>query len=295
MAGPDDRFCASCGNSLEGISAGPPAARFCTRCGGPLAEDDRFCGRCGARSGPDLPGDDTQMWGLGDEEDEDLLADWDLADEDLVEEQEDEPAAPPGDEAQTQTIARPEPRPGDTAILPRPEPFLTPGGEAPPEPPAPAPTPAPYRPSQAPPPRTTGFPLGATFALLGAVAVVVSSLLDWGAGDLAGTLPGDLPVRALVDADAAGGPSLGLVLLIAGTIGALVALLTMLVPGLKFVRRLIGLVTLGAPVVFVIRLVLVPLLGQGEAGQALDLIGVGVYVAAAGAILQIVSGKWFSR
>jgi hypothetical protein len=143
--------------------------------------------------------------------------------------------------------------------------------------------------------------VGAAFALLGAVAVIVSALLPWAGevslgGPLIGSVtPRDIPFEALIRPGGPGtDPTLGLVLLGAGALGALVALLTMVLPGLKFLRRLIGLATLAIPGLFVFRVVQAAM-AAGLLDQVLSVLGVGVYVAAAGAFTQMVAGRWFRR
>jgi hypothetical protein len=224
---------------------------------------------------------------LAEEEDkeDDLLADWDFG----LEEQAPPPAAPrppvAPDQAPTQTIGV---GPRDTAVLPvQPEQAPYEPEYEPPPGPAAAPAPAERR--------GGGFPIGAAVALLGAVAVIVSSVLDWGRGELAGTLPRDIPARQLISPGAeTAGVSMGIVLLIAGTVGALMALLTMAVPSLKFLRRLIGLATLALPVLYVIR-VAIPLFVDLRFGDVFSVLGAGFYFAAAGAFAQMIAGRWFGR
>jgi RNA polymerase subunit RPABC4/transcription elongation factor Spt4 len=255
----DDRFCGVCGATLEAEPAEVvPAPRFCTRCGGPVNDEDRFCARCGATVRPA----DTAA---EPEDEEDFFADWNLV---FAEE-----PTPGPQEAITEAVPRPPTAAAtDTSVLPvapRAEPDV-----------APAPPPPPRR---HPPPQ--GFPWGATLALVGAVTVVVSAILPWTEG---GAQPREIPARALIDAGGSGGVNLGFVLLVAGTIGALVALLTMLLPWLGFLRRLVGIVTLAIPVLFVLR-ALDPLAGSGD---LIGVLGAGVYAAGGGAVAQIVAGKW---
>lgn len=255
--GADDRFCGACGTDL---SARPDqaASRFCTTCGGPLQEVDRFCGRCGApvRVAAAPSGADPEP-----EQEQDFFADWNLV---FAEE-------PSPQEAITQAVPRPQPVPeversSDTEVL-----QVAPA----------APEPEPSRPPRHPPPR--GFPWGASIALAGAVAVVISAILPWRPS---GALPREIAARSLIGSGG-GGINLGVVLLVAGTVGALVALLTMLLPWLGFLRRLAGILTLAVPVLFVLR-VLDPAAGLGDLPGAL---GVGVYAAAGGAVTQILAGK----
>jgi hypothetical protein len=276
-------------------------AKFCRRCGSSLGAGDLFCGECGtkvpgAAGDPDEP---TQAGEMMRQADEGFFAAWDKG---LPQVPPEEPPHRP-DEAVTESIATA--RPGDTAVLPTApaEPYLDPGAPRPAAPTHDAAAPGGaqvYPPKTAPRPRPRqGFPLGATFALIGALAVIVSALLEWlqepslTPGD--GVFPRDIAIRLLLDP---GGPntgvSMGIVLLGAGLLGALVALITMVVPVLKFLRRLVGLVTLALPGLFVFRIVQA-LLSQGSLDQIWGALGVGVYVAAVGAFTQMVAGKWFRR
>jgi tetrahydromethanopterin S-methyltransferase subunit C len=123
---------------------------------------------------------------------------------------------------------------------------------------------------------------------------MVSALIPWtGPGYVAEVHPRDVAFLALLDPNRPEtAPSLGLVLLGAGLLGALVALLTMVAPILKFLRRIIGLLTLAVVGFFVFRLVQ-ELLEVGEVGNILSALGIGAYTAAAGAFTQMVAGKWF--
>jgi hypothetical protein len=257
----DDRFCGACGATLgsEPVEI-VPAPRFCSRCGGPLEDQDRFCGRCGAPVRAASPAAEA-------EPDEDFFADWNVV---FAE----EPSPVPRD-AITEAVPRqPVVEATDTAVLPT----------APPEDRGPETTPErPPQPRRHPPPR--GFPWGASLALAGAVAVVVSAILPWTEG---GALPREIPVSSLIELRGDAGVNLGFVLLMAGTIGALVALLTMLLPWLGFLRRLAGILTLALPVLFVLR-ALDPGTGLGDLA---GVVGAGVYAAGGGAIAQVVAGKW---
>jgi hypothetical protein len=274
--------------------------RFCTKCGGPIEAGDRFCGECGqavrgAPAGPTDPHEptmDADVLAEDEAEQENLLADWDFGlDEEVPPPPPVDPPAVAPDQAPTQSIAV-GPQPRDTAVLPvQPE-------QAPYEPeryePTPGPAAAPV-PAPVPMEHRRGFPVGATLALFGGVAVIMSSVLDWGRGELAGTLPREISARQLISPDAeAAGMTMGIALLIAGTVGALVALLTMAVPALQILRRLIGLATLVVPVLFVIR-VAVPLFADLRFGDVLGVLGVGFYFATVGALVQMIAGRLFSR
>lgn len=279
--GPADRFCERCGTRVDGSGSAPAAgSRFCTRCGAPLEADARFCGRCGApvrAAGQDATEPAEVLTET--QKDEDPLAEW---------ERHQGPLDFPGvaaDEAPTESIptARPIPRRDDTAILPA-------ATEEPPSAPAPPPVPG------APPPR--GFPWGATFAVIGAVAVILSSLLEWGRTEaaLGGIqMPRDIPLRSLIDpASGAEGLSLGLTLLLVGTAGALVSLLTMVAPAVKFLRRLTGLAAVALPGLYVFRVVQSAVEAR-EPARVVEVLGLGVYVAAGGALVLLVAGRWFRR
>ncbi len=260
----DDRFCGVCGATLGAEpSEVVPAPRFCTVCGGLLEDGDRFCGRCGAPVRSPTPGAAV----VEPEADEDFFADWNVV---FAEE-----PTPGPQEAITEAVPRPPVAEGtDTAVLPT-APREAREPETPPE--------RPPRPRRHPPPR--GFPWGASLALAGSVAVVVSAILPWTEG---GAIPREIPARSLIELRGGAGLNLGFVLLVAGTIGALVALLTMLLPWLGFLRRLVGLLTLALPVLFVLR----TLDPGGGFGDLAGVLGAGVYAAGGGAIAQVVAGKW---
>ena len=281
LGSPGDRFCARCGTRVEPGEAG----RFCTRCGEGLTADASFCASCGTpavdaaapREDPLPPSNGNRVA----TEDEDLLSEWESALRPLP------PPPPRGeDPAITETIVR---MPPVTESFPIPV-----------EPWSPRETtvaPVPAR-SSAPPRREPGtpfrFPLGAMLALLGAVAVIASAVVPWD-GAFRASLPRDIAAARLIDSGAArDGVSLGVVLLMAGTLGALVALLTMAVPILKPIRRVVGLLCLSLPVFFAFRTA-GPLLADGNPTQLWSSLGVGVYLAAGGAFIQVVAGRWFRR
>jgi hypothetical protein len=273
----EDRFCARCGTLLGAeVPADPPQSRFCTNCGGPLEEEDRFCGRCGApvRTTGYVEAE-AEVPAVPD--DQDFFADWNMV---FAEE-----PPPPTQGAVTEAIPRPasaeaetvsaDVDPSDTAVLP----------PAPTTPPFPTPPEQPRRPAP------QGFPWGASVALIGAIAVIVSAVLPW-ARD--GGLPKDIAARTLIDPNSApSGINLGVVLLVVGTIAALAALLTMVVPWLGFLRRLAGLAALAVPGLFLFR-TWEPQLAGGVR-TFLDLLQPGVIAAGSGAVVQIVAGKWFRR
>jgi hypothetical protein len=241
----------------------------------------RFCGSCGLRLSAD---EEPQAGGP-----EDSFASW--WDEQATGAPAVNPDAelPRQDEAPTESI--PTARRGDTAVLPTaPSPAPAPPAPQPPPAPAPAPAaPAPAVPAQA---YRRPFPGGATVAALGALTVIISALLAWTSD---GVLPRDVPFRSLIGPGGSGtGPSLGLVLLAAGAGGALVALATMLLPFLKFLRRLMGLATLAVPVLFAFRLFQAEL-SAGELLRLPGLLGAGAYTAAVGAFVEMVAGRWFRR
>lgn len=137
-------------------------------------------------------------------------------------------------------------------------------------------------------PPSAAFPWGDTFALIGAIAVIISSILDWH-GPFEGTLPRDIPAAWLLEPGSqAGGPSLGLAILFAGTLGSLVALLAMAAPGFTFLRRVVGLLTLMIPMAFAFRTLQ---LGEGGIIELPSALGVGLVVAACGSLVQLVAGK----
>jgi hypothetical protein len=246
-------------------------SRFCQSCGEPVEPNDRFCGRCGADLRRDPSTEDLPPDG------DDPLAEWERH----------RKLREPDDEAPTETI--PAARPGDTAVLPEVVPSAPspPGLSAPPAPVATLPRP--------------GFPLGATVALVGAISVILSAIVPWASGpDPAAfdrLLPRDIAFQELffgVGEDP-GGPTLGLVLLGAGVAGGLMALLSMVAPALKPLRRLIGLGTLAIPVLFVLRVVQASVDQGGGVELVFDSLAAGVYLGAGGALVQVVAGRWFRR
>jgi zinc ribbon protein len=276
-------------------------ARSCTRCGSQLETGDRFCGQCGApvpgvAADPDEP---TLAAGPRSGQTEDFFSDWD---DDLARGlpvvAADEPTlVPPPRPDQATTESIPTVKPSDTAVLPQVHALPEPAARLPPGPARVAPRTAPPR---------RGFPLGATIALLGAVAVVISALFPWSTGaspEFGPQLfPRDIEFTKLLlgTPGRPSGPDLGIVLLGAGLLGALVALITMVLPILKFLRRTVGLLTLAIPILFVFRSIQGSISLQAIAGglsleQLLDWLDVGVYVAAAGAVTEMVAGKWFRR
>jgi hypothetical protein len=119
--------------------------------------------------------------------------------------------------------------------------------------------------------------------------VIISAILDWG-GPFRATLPRDISATWLLEPSGlTTGPSLGIVLLVAGTLGALVSLIGMAAPGLTFLRRIVGLLTLMIPMAFAFRT-----LQLGEETTVADLpsaLGVGAIGAAAGALLELAAGR----
>ena len=295
-----DRFCGRCGSPLGASSSPSGGGRFCTRCGAGLGPGVRFCGSCGADSAAsDIWADDLEEPAVTlpsaappsngltvVDDDEDLLAEW----EDALR----FPEAPTRrrrieDPAITETIVRPAPAPvtESIALPPSPEPVRNTSV-------IPVVAPVPMSPSSAAPRTPFRFPLAATLALLGALAVILSAVLPW-EGPFRSPLPRDiLAARLLSERAPSEGLTLGIILLAVGTLGALMALLTMAVPVLKPLRRLAGLLSISLPFLFALRTAQ-PLLPTGDISALWPSLGVGVYVAAGGAFVQIVAGRWFSR
>ena len=225
----------------------------------------------------------------GPDDDEDLLAEW----EDALR----IPEASPRrlryeDPAITETIVRPPPPPiTESIVVPAAPERVRPTSVMPVATPTPVSRPVP---TPTPPRTPFRFPLGATLALLGAVAVILSAVLPW-EGSFRSPLPRDIPAARLLSQSApTDGLSLGILLLAVGTLGALVALLTMAMPLLKPLRRIVGLLSLSLPFLFALRTAQ-PLFPTGDISALWPSLGVGVYVAAGGAFVQIVAGRWFSR
>ena len=279
-ASPGDLFCGSCGASLSRAAKTGP--RFCTRCGAPVEQGRRFCGRCGApavgegAAEPEATAAESAVAADIDPLQEvDLLADWD-EDADL-------PPPTPGwgpapDEAPTESIPR---QTTTAAASARTETVPTMAGTAPPV------TPRPSAPPPRGPARTGGrFPWGASIALVGSIAVILSSVLIWD-GPFRGQVPRDIAARLLLDPGGeASGINLGILLLALGTLCALACLLEMASPRTALFRRFLGLAALAVPIAFATR----TLGGVVEEGVVADLpgvLGVGVYAAAVGALLVL--------
>ena len=280
-AHPVDRFCGRCGGGLAGIAPLDAVARYCGGCGRSLQPDTRFCRRCGARvpevrervSSAAATGGNGHGEGNGHGS---RVAE-----------------ASPSAETPTETIRIPE---GRGFGSPR-APIGSRTGTATIEGPGPAalqeqPASSVRVPStrrEAAPTRGGGFPWGGTLALIGSLAVIISAILDWG-GSFRATLPRDISATWLLEPSGLQyGPSLGVVLLVAGTLGALVSLIGMAAPGLTFLRRIVGLLTLMVPMAFAFRTLQ---LGEGKAVTDLpSVLGVGAMAAAAGALLELAAGR----
>ncbi|MGH2683665.1 MAG: zinc ribbon domain-containing protein [Actinomycetota bacterium] len=249
-----DVFCASCGTRLQADTE-----RSCPKCGAPVSAADRHCRRCGTV----LDGDQTQGIPIG------------------------------GD---TTGTAPARDQDHDTQLLPaasRADPYLAPRSWAP--------EPEPEGPKELrygePPARRRETPVGAIVALLAAVAVVASGFLEWRAEALGGGTAADIPLRFLADPRAEAGPgdvTVALILLGLGTLGAVAALLSILLPGFRFLRRVLGGFTLVVPIVVVVRSELTLRFLSGE-HSFLDSIGRGVWLCASAAVVEIVAGRWFRR
>ena len=295
-----DRFCGRCGRALAGVAPMETGlSRFCNGCGGSLQADARFCRRCGA---------------VAPEPKEDVFAGMPAAGNgheavsitSLVEDLFAPRPSPTIEEAPTESIPRPQPRAPRAPSPPQPERVArrrhgpppaeattkpverisAPLGEVLPTEPA-----GPERDSwESSIPRAAGFPWGGTFALLGALAVIMSAILEWG-GPFEASLPRDISAAWLWEPDApASGPTLGLVMLLAGSLGALVSLLVMTSPAWTFLRRFVGLVTVTIPVGFALR----TLQAVASESSILDFpsaLEVGVLVAAGGALAQMLAPR----
>jgi hypothetical protein len=148
-----------------------------------------------------------------------------------------------------------------------------------------------------PPPRHREAPVGAIIALVAAATVVASGFLEWRAEALGGGTAADIPLRFLANPEVNARPgdvTIALVLLGLGTVGAVASLLSILIPVLRFLRRVIGGFTLVVPIVFVIRTELALRFLSGE-HAFLDSIGRGVWLCAIAAVVEIFAGRWFRR
>lgn len=265
----EDRYCSRCGTAAEATP------NFCSRCGSPLDEEDKFCRRCGQSARRDTPKRGLRTSAVGaapDDADEEWLEGLDF--DDVVEVDSDAEAATAAIPPQAGLSPAVDPGEADaTQVLP-------PG---PAEVRAEASRTAAARPSEE-PPRQKGFPIGATLALFGALAVAASAFLDWTPGLTAR----DIPARFLLEGPDGEGGKLAVLLIALGAVGAAVALVTMAIPFLRILRRLAGLLSLAVPVLFVLQLLRAD-------GTFPDDLGIGIYVAGAGALVQVVAGRWFRR
>jgi len=123
-------------------------------------------------------------------------------------------------------------------------------------------------------------------ALIGGVLAIISSFLAW--DDVAGVAYDDsfkVPLEFLWDEDASGGFKLGIPLVIVAAVVALFSV-SPLAP-VVFLRRLGGVLLLGAVALFVVQL------GRRVGWDNLD-VGVGPWLAGAGGLLALLapSGLW---
>jgi hypothetical protein len=297
-----DRFCGRCGKALAGVAPVETGlSRFCAGCGGSLEADARFCRRCGAVA-PE-PKEDVFAGMAAPGNGHEAVSGPPLVAELFV-----PPPAPTLEEAPTESI----PRPSAPRVTPPPPPRPR-AIRRPDTPPHPAEattgtierTPPPAQLGEVLPtepagperetweesiPRGAGFPWGGTLALLGALVVIMSAVLDWG-GPFEASMPRDISVAWLLEPEApSSGPTLGLVLLLVGVLGALVSLLAMASPGWTFLRRLLGLLTATIPVGFALR-TLQAVASESSVFDLPSALGVGVLVAAGGGILQLVAPR----
>jgi hypothetical protein len=231
----------------------------CPSCGASVDADDRYCRRCGTN----LSADETQAVAGAN------------------------PRPPDREGSVFDTQALP------AASVPA-EPYLAPRSWGP-EPGAEQPEGETY--PEAASARRQGVPVGAIIALVAAIVVVASGFLEWRAEALGGGTAADIPIRFLANprADArAGDITVALLLLGLGTAGAIAALLSILLPWLRFLRRLIGALTLLVPVVFVVRMDFTLRFFGGD-HPFLASIGPGVWVCAVAAVIELVAGRWFRR
>ena len=255
-----DLFCASCGNRVH-----DETDSSCPNCGAPVSAGDRHCRRCGTP----LPESETGAT----------------------------PGSREATEANPRSARRPD-SPFDTQALPASsipaDPYLAPRSWGP-EPAVEEAEGEAYR--EAPAPRRREAPVGAIIALLAAIVVVASAFLEWRAEALGGGTAADIPLRFLANPEADARPgeiTVALVLLGLGTVGAIAALLSVLVSWLRVLRRLIGAFTLLVPVVFVVRSELALRFFGGD-HPFLDSIGRGVWLCAIAAVVEMVAGRWFRR
>ena len=143
--------------------------------------------------------------------------------------------------------------------------------------------------------RKPSYGLGSLLALLSALAIAVSTFLNWTKeGFLDPTNDAfsgsDLSVKFLWDTDSPlADPSLLFVLLPA----AILVLIGSFVPRLRWVAILGGAATIAAAVIFIIQVG--QALPENSPDGALDFIDIGVWVAAAGGLLAIIGSLIIPR
>lgn len=249
----------------------------CPACGSPTTARDRHCAACGAAlpegrgrpcpacGTPAEPGD-RHCRACG------------------------RPLPRPPEPDATAPLGEPAPR-RDTEVLPAVEPFLAPRSrdaravEAEREP----------RPGQRQPPapRPAPTPIGGIVAFAASLAVIASGFLEWRTEVLGGGTGAEVPLRFLADPEAAarrGEWTIALLLLVLGAVGAMVALLTIVVPRLRRLRGLVGVLTLVVPAAFVVRTeIALGLLGGSH--PFLESFGPGVWLAVGASVMQVVAGR----
>ena len=141
--------------------------------------------------------------------------------------------------------------------------------------------------------RKPSYGLGSLLALLAALAIAVSTFLNWtkdGFGGAENYSGSDLSVKFLWDTDSPlADPSLLFVLLPA----AILVLIGSFVPRLRWVAILGGAATIAAAVIFIIQVG--QALPENSPDGALDFIDIGVWVAAAGGLLAIIGSLIIPR
>jgi len=123
-------------------------------------------------------------------------------------------------------------------------------------------------------------------ALGGGLALVIATFLPWISGEGVSANALDIPIQTLWDLNADDGPiKIGFVLL---ALGAAAAGLSFM-PRTNAIRRICGSVALAIVLGFTLQLYRSVDLAGGSVGDVLSTIGVGVYIALAGAIVTQVS------
>lgn len=125
------------------------------------------------------------------------------------------------------------------------------------------------------------FPPVRIVAAVGGLLLLVSVFVEW----LFGLNATDVPLEALWSDSASGGFGLGWILLVLGGGGMALSFVAGAAPW----RRVLGVLGLGLTAVFIGRLIVTATSDGASVGDVLGAMGIGPWLAAAGAVLLILS------